>query len=135
VDPWPVYEGTGFPLRGFTWTENAYLVAGASQVDLELSWKFLQFLFSEQGQQLLSNPSGAAHIPTTSAVDPADSFMQEASAMLRAGLPLPFTEELLALEEPLKGAIQAVVLQGSDPDFALRLAEERYILLSSGQSR
>jgi ABC-type glycerol-3-phosphate transport system substrate-binding protein len=131
VDPWPVYDPTGLPLRGFTWSENAYLVAGSTELDLESSWEFLQFLFSPAGQQILSDPSAAAHIPSTSAVEPPDAFMLEASSMLQAGVPLPIRAELTLVEEPLMAAIRAVVLQGSDPAFALRIAEERYQLLQA----
>ena len=131
VDPWPLYDATGFPLRGFTWSENAYLVAGSTESDLEASWTFLQFLFGHQGQQILSDPAGAAHIPSTSALDPPDSLMLEASSMLRAGVPLPLRDELTLAQEPLMAAIQSAVLQGSDPAFALKMAEERLDLLRS----
>jgi ABC-type glycerol-3-phosphate transport system substrate-binding protein len=131
VDPWPLVEETGFPLRGFTWTENAYLVAGSTERDLETTWNFLQFLFGLEGQEILSDPASVAHIPTTSALDPPDSLMLEASSMLRAGIPLPIHGELEQVEEPLKSAIRAVVLQGADPAFALALAEERLDLLRS----
>ncbi len=129
VDPWPVYSGTGFPLRGYTWSENIYLVAGSTESDLEASWKFVRFLFGEEGQTILSDPGGAAHIPTTSKVEPPDSMMVNAASMLRAGMPMPLNDELDLLREPLTAAIRAVVLQGADPAFALRLAEERYELL------
>jgi ABC-type glycerol-3-phosphate transport system substrate-binding protein len=131
VDPWPLYDATGLPLRGFTWSENAYLAAGSTELDLESSWGFLQFLFSPEGQEILSNPSAAAHIPSTNAFEPNDALMLEASSMLRSGVPLPIQEELVLVEEPLLAAIQTVVLQGSDPTFALKMAEQRYELLSS----
>lgn len=131
VDPWPLYDATGFPLRGFTWSENAYLVAGSIESDLEASWNFLQFLFGKDGQGILSDPGGAAHIPSTSASDPTDTLMLETSSMLRAGVPLPIGDELVQVQEPLLAAIQAAVVQGSDPAFALRMAEERFELLSS----
>jgi ABC-type glycerol-3-phosphate transport system substrate-binding protein len=131
VDPWPLYGTDGFPLRGFTWSENAYLVAGSTESDLESSWNFVQFLFGPDGQEILSDPGGAAHIPTTSALEPPDSLMLEASSMLRAGVPLPLESELELVQEPLLTAIQAVVLQGADPDFALQMAEERLELLRS----
>jgi arabinogalactan oligomer/maltooligosaccharide transport system substrate-binding protein len=131
VDPWPLYEDTGFPLRGFTWTENAYLVAGSTERDLESTWNFLQFLFGFEGQEILSDPASVAHIPSTGALEPPDSLMLEASSMLRAGIPLPIHGELKVVEEPLLGAIRAVVLQGADPAFALALAEERLDLLRS----
>lgn len=131
VDPWPQYEKEGFPLRGFTWSENIYLVAGSTESNLEASWKFVQFLFGNEGQEILSDPDGAAHIPTTSVIEPPDSLMLEASSMLRAGIPFPLESELDIVREPLLAAIQVVVSQGADPDFALRIAEERYELLRS----
>lgn len=134
VDPWPLYEATGFPLRGYTWTENIYLVAGSTESDLESSWKFVQFLFGNEGQAILGDPEGAAHIPTTSAHEPPDSLMLAASSMLRAGIALPLHGELELVREPLTAAIQAVVLQGADPGFALKLAEERYQLLRLSSS-
>jgi ABC-type glycerol-3-phosphate transport system substrate-binding protein len=131
VDPWPLVEETGFPLRGFTWSENAYLVAGSTERDLETTWDFLQFLFGLESQEILSDPTSVGHIPTTSALEPPDSLMLEASSMLRAGIPLPIRGELELVEEPLLGAIRAVVMQGADPAFALALAEERLALLQS----
>ena len=131
VDPWPLYDATGFPLRGFTWSENAYLAAGSAETDLEASWAFLQFLFGQEGQEILSDPGGAAHIPSISASEPPDTLMLEVSSMLRAGVPMPLRNELVLVREPLLAAIQAAVLQGSDPAFALRMAEERLDLLSS----
>ncbi len=131
VDPWPLFPELGFPLRGFTWSENAYLVAGSTESDLEASWNFLQFLFGEQGQGILSDPGGAGHIPTTSALEPPDSLMLASSSMLRAGMPWPPRISLEVAEAPLIAAIQAVVLQGAEPGFALRLAEERLELLMS----
>jgi ABC-type glycerol-3-phosphate transport system substrate-binding protein len=131
VDPWPLYESEGFPLRGFTWSENAYLVAGSTESDLEASWKFIQFLFGNEGQEILSDPSGAAHIPTTSVTEPPDSLMLESSSMLRAGIPIPLKSNLDIVREPILSAIQAVVMQGADPNFALRMAEERLELLLS----
>jgi ABC-type glycerol-3-phosphate transport system substrate-binding protein len=131
VDPWPLYESEGFPLRGFTWSENAYLVAGSTESDLEASWKFIQFLFGNEGQEILSDPGGAAHIPTTSVTEPPDSLMLESSSMLRAGIPIPLKSNLDIVREPILSAIQAVVMQGADPNFALRMAEERLELLLS----
>lgn len=131
VDPWPVYGSESFPLRGFTWSENAYLVAGSSESNLEASWNFLQFLFSPEAQGILSDPGGAAHIPTTSATELTDGLLLESSSMLRTGIPYPLRSELELVQEPILAAIQAVVLQGADPNFALRLAEERLELLRS----
>ncbi|TFH34768.1 MAG: extracellular solute-binding protein, partial [Anaerolineales bacterium] len=135
IDPWPIYDATGFPLRGFTWSENAYLVAGSTELDLEASWGFLQFLFGPEGQEILSDPDGAAHIPSLSTVDPPDSLIREATSMLMAGVSLPLHGELVLAEGPLLAAIQAVTLQGADPAFALRMAHERFDLLRlSGQA-
>ncbi len=133
VDPWPLYESTDLPLRGFTWSENAYLAAGSTDLDLEASWQFLRFLFGPSGQEILGDPGGAAHIPTTSALELTDELMLEASAMLRAGVPYPIQGELDLVKGPLISAIQAVVLQGSEPEFALRLAEERLDLLKASE--
>jgi hypothetical protein len=57
--------------------------------------------------------------------------MLESSSMLRAGIPIPLKSNLDIVREPILSAIQAVVMQGADPNFALRMAEERLELLLS----
>lgn len=124
VDPWPVYDETGQPLRGFVWSENVYFAAGLAQDELEAGWTFTRFLFSPEAQAILSDVSGPAHIPTLRSIALADPMMQAISEMLRSGVPLPLRADLDRFVAPIDGAIDDVVLQGADPVQALTIASD-----------
>ncbi len=125
VDPWPVYEETDLPLRGFVWSENIYLSSSLDQDELEAGWTFTRFLYSAEAQVILSEVSGAAHIPAQESIALADPVMQAISEMLRSGVPLPLRADLDRFVTPIEGAIDDVVLQGADPEQALIVASDR----------
>lgn len=122
VDPWPVYEVTGEPLRGFLWTENAYLPLTASGPDLEATWSFVQFLLDPGNQQFLSDPLGAGRIPVVVGVEPLDPLAREIQAALTGGEPRPFALEGETDLRPLVSAVRLAALQGGDPRVAMELA-------------
>ncbi len=122
VDPWPVYQATGKPLRGFLWTENAYLPLTASGPDLEATWSFLQFLLDPGNQQFLSDPLGAGRVPVVAGVEPLDPLAREIQAALAGGEPRPFALEGEQDLRPLVSAVRLAALQGGDPRLAMELA-------------
>ncbi len=125
VDPWPVYEETGQALKGYVWSENVYISSGLSQSQLEASWTFARYLFSEHAQEALSDVFGPAHIPALDSVALADPAMQAMSEMLRSGVPAPLRSDLAQVIAPIESAIADVVLQGADPAQALNVAADR----------
>lgn len=124
VDPWLVYSPRSLPLQGYVWTENLYLAAGTSSVNLEAAWAFARFMLSTEAQTIMADPSRAGHIPVVSSVELSDPLMVESSAMLRSGVPLPleFTDQEFL--EALETAALNVIQQGSNPAFALNFAQE-----------
>jgi len=122
IDPWPLYSETNKRLAGFVWTENVYLVAGTSPVDLEVSWAFARFLLTPEGQLILSDPEGASHLPSFSSITLSDGLQAQMTASLSSGVTLPLHPDLSLYIEPLEGAVRAVTLQGSSPEFAWEMA-------------
>ena len=122
IDPWPLYSETNKRLAGFVWTENVYLVAGTSPVDLEVSWAFARFLLTPEGQLILSDPEGAYHLPSFSSIALSDGLQTQMTASLSSGVALPLHPDLNLYIEPLEGAVRAVTLQGSSPELAWETA-------------
>jgi ABC-type glycerol-3-phosphate transport system substrate-binding protein len=124
VNPWPVFANQAMPLRGYTWTENIYIAAGAPSVNLEAAWAFARYLLTPEAQTIMAEPSGAGHIPVVASAELTDPLMVESSAMLRSGVPWPlqFTDQEFL--ETLETAAVNVVQQGSNPVFALNFAQE-----------
>ena len=122
IDPWPLYSETNKRLAGFVWTENVYLVAGTSPVDLEVSWAFARFLLTPEGQLILSDPEGASHLPSFPSITLSDGLQAQMTASLSSGVTLPLHPDLSLDIEPLEGAVRAVTLQGSSPEFAWEMA-------------
>ena len=124
VNPWPVYANQAIPLRGYTWTENIYIAAGAPSVNLEAAWAFARYLLTPESQMIMAEPSGAGHIPVIASAELTDPLMVESSAMLRSGVPWPlqFTDQEFL--DTLETAVVNVVQQGSNPIFALNFAQE-----------
>jgi maltose-binding protein MalE len=122
IDPWPMYSETGKRLAGFVWTENLYLIKGASPDDVEASWTFARFLLSPEAQIILSDPEGANHLPALRDLTLSDSLQIQMAASLSSGVPLPIQPDLYLYIEPLEGAVRAVSVQGASPELALDIA-------------
>jgi maltose-binding protein MalE len=122
IDPWPLYSETGYRLAGFVWTENLYLIKGASPEDVEASWTFASFLLSPEAQIMLSDPAGANHLPALGDLILSDEMQIQMMASLASGVPLPLQPDLSLYIEPLEGAVRAVSVQGASPELALDIA-------------
>lgn len=124
VNQWPVYSKRSLPLRGYVWTENIYIASRTPSRDLEAAWAFARFLLTPEAQQIFADPSGASHIPVVASAELSDPLMVESSAMLRTGVPLPlelFDQQFIS---ELENTIANVVVQGSQPIYALNLMQE-----------
>ncbi len=118
VDPWPLYEPSDQPLQSLVWTENIYLSRGIQPQNLEMTWAFVEYLFSSEAQALLSDFQGAAHIPVDTTVEIIDSNMVEIASMLRSGVPLSLWIDSEDHIKPIEDAVEDVVFQGVEPDVA-----------------
>jgi ABC-type glycerol-3-phosphate transport system substrate-binding protein len=125
VDPWPSYLPTGEQLAGYVWTENAYLIAGASLQDREASWAFIRYLLTPEAQLMLSSPREAAHLPTLLGLALDDAIQAQMLASLSSGISLPLRADLEMYAEPIEAAVLAVAIQGSSPELALEVARTK----------
>jgi maltose-binding protein MalE len=122
VDRWPVYTKSNRSLAGFVWTENAYLVSGSSNVDLEASWGFMRFLLTPEAQEILSNPDGAAHLPVIFNVHISDRLKSEALSAVQSGIPRPLRSDLDKYIQPIENAIEDFVVMGADLQISIDVA-------------
>ncbi len=125
VDPWPLYEPADRPLQSLVWTENIYLSRGIQPQNLEVTWVFVEYLYSAEAQARLSDFQGAAHIPVDTTVEIIDSNMVEMAAMLRSGVPLPLWIDLENHIKPIEGAVDDVIFQGVEPAVAAQFLIDR----------
>ena len=122
IDRWPVYTKSNRSLAGFVWTENAYLVSGSSNVDLEASWGFMRFLLTPEAQEILSNPDGAAHLPVIYNVQISDRLKSEALSAVQSGIPRPIRSDLDKYIQPIENAIEDFVVMGADLQISIDVA-------------
>jgi ABC-type glycerol-3-phosphate transport system substrate-binding protein len=122
IDPWPSYSETGRRMVGFVWTENLYLIKGASRDDVEATWAFARFLLSPEIQLILSDPEGANHLPALRNLVLDDALQIQMVTSLSSGVPLPLRPNIHLYIEPLEGAVRAVAIQGASPELALDIA-------------
>jgi maltose-binding protein MalE len=122
IDPWPVFPETGLPLRGYVWTENAYLRPTDAASDLEASWAFVRFLLSPEAQLQLADPARAGHLPALAQLELQDPFQARAEGALASGVGLPLIPNLDLYTTPLEGAVRSVAIQGANPELALTIA-------------
>jgi maltose-binding protein MalE len=125
VDPWPLYEPADRPLQSLVWTENIFLSSGIPTKNLEMTWAFVEHIYSSEAQARLSDFQGAAHIPVDTTVEIIDSNMVEMASMLRSGVPLPLWIDLEDHIKPIEDAVEDVVFQGVEPAVAAQLLIER----------
>lgn len=125
VDPWPLYEPAGRPLQSLVWTENIYLSRGILARNLEVTWAFVEYMYSAEAQARLSDFQGAAHIPVDTTVEIIDSNMVEMASMLRAGVPLTLWIDLDDHIKPIEDAVEDVIFQGVEPVVAAQLLIDR----------
>jgi ABC-type glycerol-3-phosphate transport system substrate-binding protein len=122
IDPWPVSSETDSPLRGYVWTENAYLRPTQAASDMEASWAFVRFLLSPEAQLLLADPTRAGHLPALARLELQDPFQVRAEQALTAGVGLPLIPDLDLYTGPIEGAVRSVAIQGANPELALTVA-------------
>lgn len=119
IDPWPRHEAGGASLIGYVWTENIYLVASAREGDLEAAWAFATYLTTPGAQLMLSDPSGAGHLPVVQAAGVESPIQAQAIDTISRGLPFPLMNDIEAVIDFLERSVDLVIKQGGDPVGAL----------------
>ena len=125
VDPWPLNEAVDRPLQSLVWTENIFLSSGIPTKNLEVTWAFVEYMYSPEAQALLSDFQGAAHIPVDTTVEIIDSNMIEMASMLRSGVPLQLWIDIEDHIKPIENAVEDVIFQGVEPAVAAQLLIEQ----------
>jgi ABC-type glycerol-3-phosphate transport system substrate-binding protein len=131
VDLWPLYEDTDLRLAGFVWSENAYLLQGLSDVELDAAWAFMRYLLTPEAQGLLSQSSNADHLSVLSGLESSDILQRELTAALFMGVPRPIFENLDLYRPALESAVDTAVVQGSKPELAIDVALSKIELVGS----
>ncbi len=125
VDPWPLYMPADRHLQSLVWTENIYLSNGIPAKNLEVTWAFVEHIYSSEAQARLSDFQGAAHIPVDTTVEIIDSNMVEIASMLHSGVPLSLWIDSEDHIKAIQDAVEDVVFQGVEPDVAAQNLLER----------
>jgi len=122
IDAWPTYTPTARPLVGYVWTENLYFTASSRSNDFDASWAFATYLLSPEVQVPWGENPEARNLPVRADVAIEEPWLQEILSALSTGVPLPLIVGLEEFVEPLEREIQAAVVRGADPGFALQRA-------------
>ncbi len=118
IDPWPPAEGG--PLAGFVQTDNLYLNSKASGSQREASWAFMDFILSDQGQQILAQHG---YIPVIQGLQADDPLVSEAMQALAGGQPYPINPNMGIYLTVLDGMLRSVFEGSTEPAQALQRAE------------
>jgi arabinogalactan oligomer/maltooligosaccharide transport system substrate-binding protein len=121
IDNWPN------DMSGYVQSDNIYLNANLTGHDLECGWSFMEFLLSEESQEIFSDPTMAGYIPALMGLDLTDPLHKQAAAAFVNGTTLPVIPEMNAYWDPVNNALLAVVEGGIDPLEALSAAEAAVI--------
>ena len=117
IDNWPT------DMAGYIRSDVIFLNANLSGHDLDCGWNFMNYLLSNDAQELFSDPSKAGFIPAVKGVDLSDPVQRQAAAAFSDGTAMPVVPEMDAYWEPLNFALQSVVEFEVDPVEALSAAE------------
>jgi ABC-type glycerol-3-phosphate transport system substrate-binding protein len=122
IDNWPIYEVTQESMGGFVWTENAYIPFGITPPETATAWSFISFMLTPQVQLILSEPSGAWHIPVLDDLELESGLQIQVTESLLQGIPLPMKSSLGQCIIGLENAVRLVAQQGADPILGLYVA-------------
>lgn len=124
IDRWPVASEGERRLSGYVQTDNAYLVAGGLQADLEASWALISLLVTPEEQARHAQAKGSWFLPVLEEVAPREPLAADAQAILFDNTAMPLATDLSVYAVPLERAVVSVVSQAGDPVEALRRATE-----------
>jgi len=131
IDPWPTYK-TG-RLAGFVQSEGVFLTRHAINEENDISWLFIQSLFSSE---TLANLGNVGLIPAVGAeqlvenggtISIGDPFVTQAIAAFQNGVAYPSLPEMEIVQKQMEVILRAVFFQGMNQRAALQQAYERIL--------
>ncbi len=131
IDPWPFYqEGR---LAGFVQSEGVFLTRHTLKEEDDISWLFLQSLFSGE---VLSSLGNVGLVPAVRAdqlaenggtINIGDPFVTQTINALEGGVAYPSLPEMEILAKQMGGYLRAVLFQGMSHRVAMQQAYERIL--------
>ncbi len=118
IDPWPS------PLSGYVQTENLYLNTNSTETELEICWSFVEFLLTEESQEIFADPSMAGFIPPIIGISLSDPLQMQVMETFGGGAVFPVILEMNVYWDPVNNALLSVMEQGADPADALQIAHD-----------
>ncbi len=128
IDPWPV-SGSG-SMAGFVQTENIYLSPDALDDELQISWKFVEYLLSAPAQSAVANAgmipaiSGSPVNLAANELKIQDLLTSQAMLALVDGVAYPLTPEMPVYAQQMDVTLQQVFEGQFSPAAALQEAVE-----------
>lgn len=131
IDPWPTYK-TG-KLAGFVQSEGVFLTSHTINEENDISWLFIQSLFSPE---MLANLGNVGLIPAVGAeqlvenggaISIGDPFVIQAIAAFQNGVAYPSLPEMEIVQKQMEVILRAVFFQGMNQRAALQQAYERIL--------
>jgi maltose-binding protein MalE len=131
IDPWPTYK-TG-RLAGFVQSEGVFLTRQTLNEEDEISWLFLQSLFSPEALSNLGNVGLIPAIGTEQLVENGgvinigDPFVTQSIVAFESGVAYPSLPEMEIVEKQMDVILRAVFFQGMNQRAAMQQAYERIL--------
>lgn len=126
IDAWPEYKDGH--LAGFVQSNNIYLTARAQGEEAQISWLFIESMYTEEAQLSLADVglipagSGALEYHLTDKVNVDHPLIAQAMTALADGAPYPIIPEFGAFETPMDIVLQSALYKNVDSQKALQSA-------------
>ncbi len=126
IDAWPRYKDGH--LAGFVQSENIYLTARTQGEEAQISWLFIESMYSEEAQLSLADVglipagSGALENHLADKVNVNHPLLAQAMTALVDGAPYPVIPEFGAYNTPMDIALQSALYKNIDSQKALQAA-------------
>ena len=121
IDEWPN------DMAGYINTDVMFLNANLSSNDRECGMQFIDYLLSQEAQEIFADPAYAAFIPAVKGIEFEDPIQNQAAKAFEGGIALPVLPEMNAYWEPVNIALHSVIELNVDPADALATAEQSII--------
>jgi arabinogalactan oligomer/maltooligosaccharide transport system substrate-binding protein len=118
IDGWPA------DMSGYVKSDVIYLNSNLTGHDLDCGWSFMEYMLSEEAQEMFSDPTMAGFIPSILGINLSSTLQQQAADAFTRGASLPVLPEMSFYWEPLNFALISVVEFESSPAAALSAAEQ-----------
>ncbi|GAB4477081.1 MAG: maltose/maltodextrin ABC transporter substrate-binding protein MalE [Anaerolineales bacterium] len=131
IDPWPTYQD-GY-LAGFVQSEGIFLTRNIQHEQNDLSWLFVQTLYTSEALSGLGNVGLIPAIRSNQLADHGgpitigDPFITQSITALEKGIAYPTAPEMEIVQKQMDSILRAVLFQGMNHRVALQLAYERIL--------